>query len=92
MESRTRDLTNETKNLGREAKEIATETAQDWANRTKAASAAAMESARDAYQVAQSKAVEGAKATDQAIRSNPYAALGIAFGVGAVLGFLIKRK
>jgi len=92
MESRTKDLTNEAKNLGREAKEIASETAQDWSNRAKSAGAAAMETARAAYQTAQDKAVQGAKATDQAIRANPYASLGIAFGAGLLIGFLIKRK
>lgn len=92
MEQRAKDLTNEAKNLGREVKDIAEETAQDWSNRTKAAGAAAMETARVAYQAAQSKALQGAKATDHAIRANPYASLGIAFGAGLLLGFLIKRK
>lgn len=92
MEQRTKDLGNEAKNMGREAKDIARETAQDWANRTKAAGTAAMDSARAAYQTAQSKAMEGAKVTDQAIRTNPYSALGIAFGAGLLLGFLMKRR
>jgi len=35
------------------------------------------------------KVVDGAKATDKAIRANPYQALGIAFGVGALLGFIV---
>ncbi len=92
MEPRTKDLANEAKNIGREAKEMAEETATDWSNRTKAAGTAAMESARAAYQAAQEKAAAGAKATDQAIRSNPYSALGIAFGAGLLLGFLMKRR
>ncbi len=92
MESRTKDLANEAKNLGREAKQMATETAEDWTNRTRAAGAAAMDSARAAYETAQSKAIAGAKATDEAIRTNPYASLGIAFGAGILLGFLMKRK
>lgn len=92
MEPRTKDLANEANNIGREAKDIATETAEDWTNRTKAAGAAAMETARAAYQAAQSKAVQGAKVTDQAIRTNPYASLGIAFGAGLLLGVLLKRK
>jgi ElaB/YqjD/DUF883 family membrane-anchored ribosome-binding protein len=92
MEPRTKDLTSEAKNLGREAADIASETAQDWSNRTRAAGAAAMETARAAYAAAQSKAVQGAKATDQAIRANPYASLGIAFGAGLLIGFLVKRK
>ena len=92
MESRTKDLTNEAKDLGRHVKEAAVETAEDWAEKTKAAGLAAMNSAKAAYQAAQEKTVAGAKATDQAIRANPYAALGIAFGAGVVIGLLIKRK
>ena len=92
MESRTKDLTNEAKNLGREAKDMVSETAQDWSERTKAAGTAALDTARTAYEAAQSKALAGAKVTDKAIRENPYASLGIAFGAGIVLGFLLKRK
>ena len=92
MEPRTQDLKNEAKDMGREAKEIATEKMGEWSNKTRAAASAAMESARAAYQVAQSKTLSGAKATDEAIRTNPYSALGIAFGAGLLLGFLIKQK
>ena len=38
------------------------------------------------------KAVEGAKATDSAIRSHPYESMAIAFGVGALIGFLASRR
>jgi ElaB/YqjD/DUF883 family membrane-anchored ribosome-binding protein len=38
------------------------------------------------------KAVQGAKVTDKAIRENPYQALGIAFGLGALVGFLLSRR
>jgi ElaB/YqjD/DUF883 family membrane-anchored ribosome-binding protein len=92
MESRTKDLTQDAKDVGRNIKDTATETAEDWAERTKAAGLAAMNSAKAAYQAAQSKTVAGAKATDQAIRSNPYSALGIAFSAGILIGLLIKRK
>jgi ElaB/YqjD/DUF883 family membrane-anchored ribosome-binding protein len=92
MESRTKDLTNEAKEMGREAKAAAAETMESWSNRTRAAGAAAMDTAKAAYQAAQEKAVAGAKATDQAIRANPYSSLGIAFGAGLLLGFLIKRR
>ena len=33
-----------------------------------------------------------AKATDQAIRENPYKSIGIAFGVGALIGYLLSRR
>jgi ElaB/YqjD/DUF883 family membrane-anchored ribosome-binding protein len=36
--------------------------------------------------------VAGAKATDQAIRENPYKSIVIAMGVGAILGYLLARR
>lgn len=92
MESRTKDLTKDLKSIGREAKEIIKDTAEDWSDRTLAAGNAALESAKATYEAAQNKAIAGAKMTDKAIRENPYKALGIAFGVGLLLGFLCKRK
>jgi len=53
---------------------------------------AALASAKDTYVYVQKKAVEGAKTTDKAIRENPYYAIGIAFGVGALVGFLLRRR
>ena len=38
------------------------------------------------------KAVEGAKATDEAVREHPYQALAVAFGIGAIAGYLISRR
>ena len=51
-----------------------------------------MEQVRNAYEVVQSKAVQGAKATDKVIRNNPYAAMGVAVGVGVLIGYLITRR
>ena len=53
---------------------------------------AAMEAAKETYGRLQKKAVDGAKATDKMIRDNPYQAAGIAFGVGAIVGFLLSRR
>jgi ElaB/YqjD/DUF883 family membrane-anchored ribosome-binding protein len=53
---------------------------------------AAMDAARETYECLQQKAVNGAKATDKVIRENPYQAIGIAFGVGALFGFLLSRR
>ncbi len=54
--------------------------------------AAITAAAKDTCAVAQRKAVESARAADTAIRKNPYQALGIAFGVGALVGFLLSRS
>lgn len=44
------------------------------------------------WEQVQSRTREGARVTDEAIRERPYYALGIAFGVGALIGFLLTRR
>jgi len=53
---------------------------------------AAIEKGKEALQAVQERAVAGAKATDAAIRENPYKTMGIALGVGMVVGFLWARR
>ena len=53
---------------------------------------AALDAAKNAYMRVQKKAVAGAQATDKAIRENPYQAMAIAFGLGALVGILISRR
>ena len=53
--------------------------------------AAALEGGRQVYGRVREQAVDGAKAADQTVRENPYQAMGIALGVGAVIGILIAR-
>ena len=43
-------------------------------------------------QRAEEKAVERAKAADRVIREHPYHTLGIAFGVGVLIGVLVRRR
>ena len=54
--------------------------------------AAALESGREIYGRVRDKAVEGARAADQTVRENPYQAMAIAVGVGAIIGFLVARR
>ena len=53
---------------------------------------AALESGKKLYGQVKDKVVEGAKATDSAVHQHPYAAIGIAVGVGALVGFLLARR
>jgi len=53
---------------------------------------AAIEKGKDAWRSVQATAVKGAKVTDRAIREHPYHSLGIAFGVGILLGVLARRR
>ena len=54
--------------------------------------AAALERGKEIYGRVKEKAVEGAKATDQAVHEHPYQAIAIGVGVGAILGYLIARR
>jgi ElaB/YqjD/DUF883 family membrane-anchored ribosome-binding protein len=54
--------------------------------------ATALESAKHIAANVRDKAVAGAKVADQAVHENPYKAIAIGVGVGALLGFLIARR
>jgi ElaB/YqjD/DUF883 family membrane-anchored ribosome-binding protein len=54
--------------------------------------ASALEAAKETCATLQAKTVESAKAADKVIRDNPYQAIGIAFVVGALAGFLLSRR
>jgi ElaB/YqjD/DUF883 family membrane-anchored ribosome-binding protein len=43
-------------------------------------------------QRAQEKAVDRAKAADKVIRERPYQTIGLAFGLGLLIGILARRK
>jgi ElaB/YqjD/DUF883 family membrane-anchored ribosome-binding protein len=53
---------------------------------------AARERLKQIEGVVREKAIEGAKQTDRVIREHPYESIGIAFGVGLLIGILINRK
>jgi ElaB/YqjD/DUF883 family membrane-anchored ribosome-binding protein len=53
---------------------------------------AALESGKELYGRVREKAVEGAQCADEAVREHPYQAIGIAFGVGAIIGYLAARR
>ena len=52
----------------------------------------ALESARANCEQLQDNAVEAAKMTDNVIRGHPYESLGIALGVGLLIGVLVGRR
>ena len=54
--------------------------------------AAALESAKATCQRLEDKTVAAAKATDRVIRDHPYESIGVAFGVGLLIGVLVARK
>lgn len=54
--------------------------------------AAALDRGKELAGRVREKAVEQAKAADHLVRENPYQTLVIAFGFGAVIGFLLGRR
>lgn len=53
---------------------------------------AALENSKELYARMREKAVEGARAADQTVHEHPYQAIGIAFAVGALLGYLSSHR
>ena len=70
-------------------------TAGDLGEKTKEARArlsAALDNAKVTCRALEDRAIAGAKATDKIIREHPYQSIGIAFGVGLLIGVLVNRK
>lgn len=53
---------------------------------------AALESGKEIYGRVKEKAVEGAKVADKTVRENPYQAIAIGVGIGALVGYLLGRR
>jgi len=78
-----------------DAEALAKATAGDLGEKVKEARArlaTSMESAKESYHKVEEKAAIGAKATDKVIREHPYESIGVAFGIGLLIGVLVCRK
>ncbi|HEY1489487.1 MAG TPA: DUF883 family protein [Verrucomicrobiae bacterium] len=51
-----------------------------------------LESAKATYRRIEEKTVAGAKIADKTIREHPYESIGVAFGVGLLIGVLVSRR
>lgn len=51
-----------------------------------------LDQAKELAELVQERAVDHAKDVDKHIRKNPYQALGIATGVGVLIGFVLARR
>lgn len=52
----------------------------------------AIDSAKDTCHRLEERAIAGAKVADQTIREHPYESIGVAFGVGLLIGVLVGRR
>ncbi len=54
--------------------------------------AATLDSAKATYRRLEEKTIAGAKIADKTIRDHPYESIGVAFGVGLLIGVLVSRR
>ena len=54
--------------------------------------AAALESGKELYGRVRDKTVEKARAVDETVHEHPYQAMGIALGVGLLVGIFVTRR
>jgi ElaB/YqjD/DUF883 family membrane-anchored ribosome-binding protein len=95
MSKQTEAISNDMGTLAEDARALMAATADvagEKVNEARKRLAAALERGKEIYGRVREKAVEGAKAADQAVHEHPYQAIGIAFGVGALLGYLVARR
>ena len=52
----------------------------------------ALEAAKNSCRRLEDRAIEGAKAADKTVRDNPFPSVGVAFGLGLLIGVLVSRK
>jgi len=78
-----------------DAEELMKATASDLGEKARDARvklAATLESAKASCKKLEEKTIATAKAADRVIRDHPYQTIGIAFGVGLLIGVLVNRK
>ena len=88
-------LVSDLKVLARDAEELMKATAGQAGEKLaelRSRLTAALESAKATSHRLEEKTVAAAKATDRTIRDHPYESIGIAFGVGLLVGVLVGRK
>ena len=70
----------------------ATERGESEKSELRAKLEAATEKAKEVCKRLQEQTVTAAKTTDKVVREHPYQAIGIAFGVGVLIGVLVMRS
>ena len=88
-------LITDLKVLARDAEDLLKATASHAGDRlgeVRTRLAEALESAKANCHRLEAKAIAGAKAADHAIREHPYESLGLALGMGLLVGVLVGRR
>src|SRR5438874_1155989 len=92
MNKHTRAISNDVGTLTEHARALinaTTDVAGEKVGEARERLTAALESGKEIYGRARDKAIQGARAADDAVHEHPYRAIGIALGVGALVGYLV---
>jgi ElaB/YqjD/DUF883 family membrane-anchored ribosome-binding protein len=95
MDTRTQATSNDMGTLAEDARALMAATADVAGEKVAQARkrlAGALERGKEICSRVRERAVECSKATDEAVREHPYQAMGIALGVGVVLGCLLAHR
>jgi ElaB/YqjD/DUF883 family membrane-anchored ribosome-binding protein len=95
MSKHTHSTHNDMRTLAEDARALMTVTADVAGEKVADARkrvADAPESAKEIAACFRDQAVDYAKATDEVVHEHPYKAIGIALGVGALLGYLVSCR
>jgi len=95
MNKQTQAISNDVGQLAEDARALMAATADvagEKVGEARKRLAAALERGKEIYGRVREKAVEGAKAADEAVHEHPYQAIAIALGVGAILGYIVARR
>ena len=95
MEKQTQAMRDDLNTLAEDARALMVATADVAGEKVSEARkrlAAALESGKEVYGRVRDKAVEKAKVVDETVHEHPYQAMGIALGVGVLLGVLLARR
>jgi ElaB/YqjD/DUF883 family membrane-anchored ribosome-binding protein len=95
MSKETQTISNEVAQLAQDARSLMDATADvagEKVGEARARLAAALERGKEIFGRVRQKAVQGAKAADEAVHEHPYQAIAIAAGVGALVGYLLAHR
>ena len=95
MEKQTQAISNDIGTLAEDARALMAATADVAGEKVSEARkrlAAALESGKEIYGRVRDKAVQKARVVDETVHEHPYQAMGMAFGVGVLIGVLVTRR
>ena len=95
MNPETQKISHDVNQLAEDARALLTATADvagEKVGEARKRLAAALETGKEMAGCVRDKAIAGAKVADQTVRANPYQAIAIGVGVGALVGYLMGRR